>query len=233
MLHRCAVFCCCVLQLAVNSAGLKCLVVLACSAERAACNAQLPLLCSTWRKAGHFFVRILQWFAAKIPARNGAWPVRKHSGACITTLQWFAAKIPARNGAWPVRKQCDACTSWLHRCLAETAECHRQCTWARPHLSRLRLILRTLPEQPVHEAAVVLLPNLAQKLAHGRPVCAAELDTLVAGADIVVVLLPLTPATRGIVDRKFLARMRRCALLVNAGRHASHLGVALICSLGP
>ena len=69
----------------------------------------------------------------------------------------------------------------------------------------------------------MLLPKFAQELAHGRPGCAAELDTLLAWADIVVVLLPLTPATRGIVDRKFLARMRRGALLVNAGRHAPHL----------
>lgn len=54
-----------------------------------------------------------------------------------------------------------------------------------------------------------------------------------ADADIVVVLLPLTPATRGIVDRKFLARMRRGALLVNAGRHASHLWLDLACFVGP
>ncbi|WP_278359221.1 NAD(P)-dependent oxidoreductase, partial [Thermus thermophilus] len=31
-------------------------------------------------------------------------------------------------------------------------------------------------------------------------------------------LLPLTPETRGIVDRDFLARMKEGALLVNAGR---------------
>ena len=79
----------------------------------------------------------------------------------------------------------------------------------------------------------MLLPKFAQKLAHGRPVCAAELDTLVAGADIVVVLLPLTPRhARRPWDRKFLARMRRGALLVNAGRHASHLGLDLVCSSG-
>jgi lactate dehydrogenase-like 2-hydroxyacid dehydrogenase len=50
--------------------------------------------------------------------------------------------------------------------------------------------------------------------------CAAELRALVPGADVIVVLLPLTPATRGCVDNDFLGRMRRGALLVNAGRRA-------------
>lgn len=54
-----------------------------------------------------------------------------------------------------------------------------------------------------------------------------------AVAYIVVVLLPLTPATRGIVGRKFLARMRRGALLINAGRHACHLWLDLDYFMGP
>lgn len=39
-------------------------------------------------------------------------------------------------------------------------------------------------------------------------------------ADAVVLLLPLTPETRGLVDRAFLRAMREGALLVNAGRGA-------------
>ncbi|MFC9294754.1 2-hydroxyacid dehydrogenase [Streptomyces sp. NPDC057011] len=45
-----------------------------------------------------------------------------------------------------------------------------------------------------------------------------ELPGLLPGADIVVLLLPLTPATTGLVDAAFLGRMRDGALLVNAGR---------------
>lgn len=41
------------------------------------------------------------------------------------------------------------------------------------------------------------------------------------GADAVVSLLPLTAATRGLVDEAALARMRDGALLVNAGRGAT------------
>lgn len=47
---------------------------------------------------------------------------------------------------------------------------------------------------------------------------ADELAALLPDAEIVVVGLPLTDATRGIVDRAFLARMPDGALLVNIGR---------------
>ncbi len=45
-----------------------------------------------------------------------------------------------------------------------------------------------------------------------------ELASLLGQADVVVVLLPLTPATNGLLDRDALARMRPGALLVNAAR---------------
>lgn len=44
------------------------------------------------------------------------------------------------------------------------------------------------------------------------------LPDLLPGADVVVLLLPLTEATRGLVGADFLARMREGALLVNAAR---------------
>lgn len=47
-----------------------------------------------------------------------------------------------------------------------------------------------------------------------------ELPSLLARADCVVVLLPLTPETRGFVDSAFLASMKPGALLVNAARGA-------------
>ncbi|BDA44526.1 probable glyoxylate/hydroxypyruvate reductase B at C-terminar half [Coccomyxa sp. Obi] len=49
---------------------------------------------------------------------------------------------------------------------------------------------------------------------------AAELDDLLPEADVVVILLPITPETRHIVDVRFLARMKRGALLINAGMYA-------------
>jgi phosphoglycerate dehydrogenase-like enzyme len=46
----------------------------------------------------------------------------------------------------------------------------------------------------------------------------AELPALLPDADIVVLIVPLTPATRGMVDKDFLSRMADGALLVNAAR---------------
>jgi phosphoglycerate dehydrogenase-like enzyme len=45
-----------------------------------------------------------------------------------------------------------------------------------------------------------------------------DLAALLPLADVVVVLLPLTPATTGLLDPEMLARMRAGALLVNAAR---------------
>jgi phosphoglycerate dehydrogenase-like enzyme len=47
-----------------------------------------------------------------------------------------------------------------------------------------------------------------------------ELPALLPTADVVVLCLPLTEATRGMVDAAFLARMRDGALLVNVARGA-------------
>ena len=47
-----------------------------------------------------------------------------------------------------------------------------------------------------------------------------DLGSLLPAADVVVILLPLTPETAGLVDVDFLAAMRPGALLVNASRGA-------------
>jgi phosphoglycerate dehydrogenase-like enzyme len=55
---------------------------------------------------------------------------------------------------------------------------------------------------------------------HERPGVSpsAELPSLLPQADVVVLLLPLTSTTRGLVDATFLSRMARGSLLVNACR---------------
>ncbi|GAA2160481.1 2-hydroxyacid dehydrogenase [Glycomyces lechevalierae] len=45
-----------------------------------------------------------------------------------------------------------------------------------------------------------------------------RIDALLPDFDVVILILPLTDATRGLVDAKFLARMKDGALLVNAAR---------------
>ena len=46
----------------------------------------------------------------------------------------------------------------------------------------------------------------------------ADLKDLLPKADIVVILVPLTPETHHLVDANFLATMKQGAMLVNAGR---------------
>ena len=65
-------------------------------------------------------------------------------------------------------------------------------------------------------ARVVGVASRARDGVHGVD----ELPALLPHADALVVLLPLTPATRGLVDAGVLGRMRDGALLVSAGRGA-------------
>jgi len=60
---------------------------------------------------------------------------------------------------------------------------------------------------------------------------ADELPALLGAVDAVVVLAPLTDATRGLVDAAFLARMRDGALLLNAARGAVADTEALVAEL--
>ncbi len=64
------------------------------------------------------------------------------------------------------------------------------------------------------EAEVIRVARRARPGVHAVD----ELASLLGLADIVVVLLPLTPATEGLLDREMLGCMREGALLVNAAR---------------
>ncbi|MFI2711880.1 2-hydroxyacid dehydrogenase [Micromonospora sp. NPDC018662] len=59
----------------------------------------------------------------------------------------------------------------------------------------------------------------------------AELPTLLPAADVVVLLVPLTEQTRGLVDERFLAAMPDGALLVNAARGPVARTPALVAEL--
>jgi phosphoglycerate dehydrogenase-like enzyme len=62
--------------------------------------------------------------------------------------------------------------------------------------------------------------DLIRVARHARPGVhpVDDLESLLPRAGIVVVLLPLTPATTGLLDAALLQRMRQDALLVNAAR---------------
>jgi phosphoglycerate dehydrogenase-like enzyme len=58
-----------------------------------------------------------------------------------------------------------------------------------------------------------------------------ELPSLLPSADVVVLLVPLTPQTRGLVDERFLAALPDGALLVNAARGPVAQTAALLAEL--
>jgi len=59
----------------------------------------------------------------------------------------------------------------------------------------------------------------------------AALDDVIAQSEILVILLPLTPETRGLIGARELARMRRGAKLINAARGALVDEAALVDAL--
>lgn len=58
----------------------------------------------------------------------------------------------------------------------------------------------------------------ARRNRHGTVLPLAELDTVLQTSDVVVLAVPLTEATRGLVGAEFLSRMPDGALLVNVSR---------------
>lgn len=74
---------------------------------------------------------------------------------------------------------------------------------------------------------IIRVANHAREGVHTR----AELPGLLPKADVVVVLLPLTEQTRGLVDERFVDAMRPGALLVNPARGAIVNTDALLAAL--
>jgi phosphoglycerate dehydrogenase-like enzyme len=66
----------------------------------------------------------------------------------------------------------------------------------------------------------VTVARIARRARAGEPAVSAmdDLPTLLPQADIVILLVPVTPATTGLADARFLSQMHDGALLVNAAR---------------
>ncbi|MDQ1673648.1 MAG: hypothetical protein QOC98_2210, partial [Frankiaceae bacterium] len=76
-------------------------------------------------------------------------------------------------------------------------------------------------------ATVAVVGRTAREGVHGMD----ELDDLLPTADVVVAMLPLTDATRGIVDARVLGLMQEDAVFVNAGRGPSVVTDDLVAAL--
>jgi phosphoglycerate dehydrogenase-like enzyme len=77
------------------------------------------------------------------------------------------------------------------------------------------------------DAVITMVGRTARDGVHGVD----ELPRLLPDADIVVLIVPLTTATTGLVDAAFLASMRDGALLVNAARGPVVVTDALVAEL--
>lgn len=143
-----------------------------------------------------------------------------------STAEWVVAAILSQLRAFPALARAQARRDWAYDEVAPTDELTGKRvlivgagsigTAVRDRLAPFEvsftLVARTArPEQGVHGVA--------------------ELPGLLAEADVVVLLVPLTEQTRGLVDEKFLAAMRDGALLVNAARGPVARTEALVAEL--
>lgn len=141
------------------------------------------------------------------------------------TSEWVVAAILAHLRSFPAFIQAQARREWAYGELAPTDE-----------LAGKRVLIvgagsigtavraRLAP----FEVGLTLVARTARSGVHA----AEELPRLLPEADVVVLLVPLTKQTRGLVDAAFLAAMRDGALLVNAARGPVAQTEALVAELG-
>ncbi|MGK5738774.1 2-hydroxyacid dehydrogenase [Micromonospora sp. URMC 103] len=143
-----------------------------------------------------------------------------------STAEWVVTAILAQLRAFPAFARAQARREWAYDGVAPTDELTGKRvlivgagsigTAVRNRLApfevEFTLVARTArPEQGVHGVE--------------------ELPRLLPDADVVVLLVPLTEQTRGLVDADFLAAMRDGALLVNAARGPVARTEALVAEL--
>ena len=168
-------------------------------------------------------------FTAKLPglsviqllsAGADAWVGRVPTGVVLcdgrgvhsaSTSEWTVASILAYLREFPAFARAQAARDWSYRRYAPT-----------PELSGKRVLIvgagaigeATAARLRPFEVRLTLVARTARDGVHGI----GELPDLLPEADVVVLLVPLTDQTRGMVDAGFLARMPDGALLVNAAR---------------
>ncbi len=118
----------------------------------------------------------------------------------------------------------------LHRGFFDYQARQREARWA-PHrqhrADELNVLL--LGRGEMGRAVMEKLAPLGYRLATWHR--GAELALLQAAADIVVNLLPLTPATRGLLDARFFAALKPGAALVNLARGGHVVEADLLAAL--
>jgi glyoxylate/hydroxypyruvate reductase A len=120
----------------------------------------------------------------------------------------------------------------LHRHFLDYADQQRDASW-RQHEQRRADEVNVLVLGAGHMGRAVAQRLAAQgyRVATWRASDAAPLEPQLASAEIVISLLPLTPATRGLFDARFFASLPRGASFVNFARGAQVVDADLIAAL--
>ena len=161
-------------------------------------------------------LRVIQLLSAGADAWVGRVPpdVTLHDARGVhssSTSEWIVAAILAHVRDLPGFIRGQAAREWSYARYAPTDE-----------LAGKRVLIvgagaigeATAARLDPFDVSVVRVARTARPGVHGID----ELPALLPEADVVVLIVPLTAETRGMVDADFLARMRDGALLVNAAR---------------
>ncbi len=128
----------------------------------------------------------------------------------VAVAEWVLAAILAQEKRLADFAQRQATHEWTHEMLPELAGKRALVVG---YGSIGQLVGERLTALGVHVEGVAAT---ARDGVHGTD----ELPALLGAADVVVLLVPLSPSTRGMFDARMLAHMRPGALLVNAARGA-------------
>jgi phosphoglycerate dehydrogenase-like enzyme len=163
--------------------------------------------------AGLGALRVVQLVTAGVDAWLGRLP--EHITLCdargvhtSSTSEWVVAAVLASLREFPRFARAQAAGRWAPRRTDELAG-KRVLVVGAGSIGEA-VAARLLP----FEVTLTLVARTARGGVHGLD----ELPALLAAADVVVLVVPLTSETAGLVDARFLAAMPDGALLVNAAR---------------
>ncbi|MFG3705196.1 2-hydroxyacid dehydrogenase [Micromonospora sp. NPDC047670] len=143
-----------------------------------------------------------------------------------STAEWVVAAILSQLRAFPALARAQARREWAYDEVAPTDELAGKRVLIVGAGSIGTAVRDRLAPFGVSFTLVARTARPAQGV-HG----VGELPGLLPEADVVVLLVPLTEQTRGLVDERFLAAMRDGALLVNAARGPVARTEALVAEL--
>ena len=141
----------------------------------------------------------------------------------VGVAEWIVLAILASYRRLPQLIEAQQATTWRHDG-SRGDELHGSSVIILGHGSIGRAVEQRLAPFSVD---VVRVARGEREGVHGL----ADLPTLLPSADVLVILLPLTAETRGLVGAEVLSRLKRGALLVNASRGAVVDTTALMAAL--